>query len=383
MSDFYYLVDYRSFAPGGSNAPSNAPSTPPPVLLLPPPQKHFVNHKFASTFVILILLALGSYAGLLYWQNQIDTQEVPPAFTPRAEETADWKTYTNTQYGFEFKYPAGHELEKFDFINNTYGIEDHSVSFAIEDGKRGMGYDDTIVFGVKVGGGNPESFIKNAYGERYNEWISNGKLQKISLAGRQAIVDNTNTFNGGFYSSYIYGKDDSYFILISQGSNNELLNQILSTFKFTDSANLTASPQISPGLTVTNRTSIQVATANSRRVADVLSAKVSLEIYSDDHTIYPVSNGTTSQQRWSSLCKDVVQSGVLTKCMQDPNQENGFSYDYRTSSDQKSFVIKAVMEPEDAQASKIYNPSAYLQYMNRGIIFGMDCSGPAICVTIM
>jgi len=70
-----------------------------------PAPKHFLNKKFIVTFVILILLGTGAYAGLWYWQNQQLTQEVVPTFTPRANATAGWKTYTNTQYGFEMQIP--------------------------------------------------------------------------------------------------------------------------------------------------------------------------------------------------------------------------------------------------------------------------------------
>ncbi len=67
-----------------------------------------------ALIIILIsafVLAGISYGGIWYWQNQQVAQEVAPTFTPQPsvsatlDATADWKTYTNTQYGFEFKYP--------------------------------------------------------------------------------------------------------------------------------------------------------------------------------------------------------------------------------------------------------------------------------------
>ena len=230
-------MDCQSFQPGGqeqNQAPiPEIPKTQNLSERLRPYQWHI-----AIVGGIIIALLFGAYSYLKYTNEQL-AQKVVPTFTSRVDATTDWKTYTNTQYGFEFKYPLGHELEKFDFINNTEGTEDHSVSFAIEDNKRGVGYDGIIYFAVKVGIGNPENFIKNAYSPlRYDEWTSGGKLQKTTFAGRPAIIDKSNAFNGGYFSAYIYGKDDSYFILISQGSNNELLTQILSTFKFIESTDL-------------------------------------------------------------------------------------------------------------------------------------------------
>src|SRR3989344_2131130 len=66
-----------------------------------PEHKHFLNKKFAITFVILILLGVGAYAGISYWQKQQLAQEVAPTFTPRISS----ETYTNNQYGFSIALP--------------------------------------------------------------------------------------------------------------------------------------------------------------------------------------------------------------------------------------------------------------------------------------
>jgi len=62
----------------------------------------------------LIVIAIGGT--FLYLQkSQIPLVNVQNSNT----QTADWKTYTNAEYGFEFKYPPGYEvtdLEKKDFF---------------------------------------------------------------------------------------------------------------------------------------------------------------------------------------------------------------------------------------------------------------------------
>jgi len=88
------------------------PITPQPEQFPVQPQKHFLNKKFIVTFVVLLLLGASAYAGIWYWQNQQVVQEAGPTFTPRADVTANWKTYTNTQYGFEIKYPASFRLSE-------------------------------------------------------------------------------------------------------------------------------------------------------------------------------------------------------------------------------------------------------------------------------
>ncbi|MBP9821888.1 MAG: hypothetical protein KBC81_00340 [Candidatus Pacebacteria bacterium] len=94
-------MDYTSFAPGTS-AKQN---TPVPSPFVPEPHRHFLNKKFAITFGVLILLATGAYAGIWYWQKQ-QVAVVAPTPTPKTGETVNWKTYTSTEYGFEFKYPS-------------------------------------------------------------------------------------------------------------------------------------------------------------------------------------------------------------------------------------------------------------------------------------
>jgi len=102
-------MDNTSFAPGNNSINNSVP--PPSPQYSVPEHKHFLNKKFAITFVILILLGAGAYAGISYWQNQQLAQEVMPTFTPRPsasatpDVTSDWKTYTNKQYGFEIQTP--------------------------------------------------------------------------------------------------------------------------------------------------------------------------------------------------------------------------------------------------------------------------------------
>src|SRR3989344_1680325 len=54
--------------------------------------------------VLVFILAGVAYGGIWYWQKQ-SSDIVIPTFTPRPDPTADWQTYTNKEYGFEFKYP--------------------------------------------------------------------------------------------------------------------------------------------------------------------------------------------------------------------------------------------------------------------------------------
>jgi len=88
-------------------------------------QKGFVNIVLIG--VLVLIVAVGGYLTWSKKSNQVAqnttqnlaSQEVnnietkTPA-TTTSDETADWKTYTNAQYGFEFKYPKDWELNEKD-----------------------------------------------------------------------------------------------------------------------------------------------------------------------------------------------------------------------------------------------------------------------------
>jgi hypothetical protein len=73
---------------------------------LPAPHRHFLNKNFLVMFVVLLVLGGGVYAYVWQYQSNLASQEIAPTYTSRADSMVDWKTYTNTEYGFEFKYPA-------------------------------------------------------------------------------------------------------------------------------------------------------------------------------------------------------------------------------------------------------------------------------------
>jgi len=78
-----------------------APVVPPAQVLLP---AHHIRWKLISAiFVVALFAGFEAY----YFINKSIPEAVIPVFTPRPTSTvpADWKTYWNRQYGFEIKYP--------------------------------------------------------------------------------------------------------------------------------------------------------------------------------------------------------------------------------------------------------------------------------------
>jgi len=71
-----------------------------------PEQKNnwFASHMIVG-YVFLFAILAAAVSGIYYWQT---VRQIPSSvqFPVHKDVTASWKTYTNTQYGFEFKYPS-------------------------------------------------------------------------------------------------------------------------------------------------------------------------------------------------------------------------------------------------------------------------------------
>jgi len=202
------------------------PQEPAPMLI---PPKHF-GPKFFVALVAIIILAGASYGAIWWWwgRQQI-AQEVVPTFTPRTDETADWKTYTNTQYGFEFKYPADWTLQD----GKEQGISPMFNSVIITKNLSNKEY-------LRISFTSSKENLQQGFSGQ----------EKISLAGIEWIGSQYNNGVPGedaphdslaYFSKYagLNFQVDLYPVTFLPYSTNRdinpILNQILSTFKFTDS----------------------------------------------------------------------------------------------------------------------------------------------------
>ena len=95
-------MDYQSSQPGDQEQNQI------PIQSIASTPSMFPNNftpKFIGLIVGLLFVGGVVYGGLWFW-NYKNKDAVVPIFTPRVfDEIANWKTYRNEQYGFEFKYP--------------------------------------------------------------------------------------------------------------------------------------------------------------------------------------------------------------------------------------------------------------------------------------
>jgi hypothetical protein len=161
----------------------------------------------------------------------LESESISPVYTEpnqSPDPTANWKTYTNTQYGFSFKYPtdlgflydqlSGGNLLLQNFNGTAPRKElDSDFQFALFVTK----YDGTPLF---------------KFSEQWEKELKTGKPIIVEIANKQAVRG----FSGQKYNPvptiWFTDKNNLYTIQLSnpESTNKDWFDQILSTFKFTN-----------------------------------------------------------------------------------------------------------------------------------------------------
>jgi predicted small lipoprotein YifL len=235
----------------------NSPQTPPLSQTTPEPsfpstpqtpteptveQNQVPMPKRKSPFVFIILLfflvtlAAAGYYGYLYWQETNKKAPSPttePTPVETTDPTADWKTYTNTKYGYSFKHPSSWD---------TYTIGESAEGTLIIGPQEKV--DKVRQMQGNFGGGtflvltlNIKTEVVERKSNEY-EQVTSKPISINNINGTKFdinIIQDEPGFNkGDKITSVVVKKDDIYIqIDLLDQTYKDIFDQILSTFKFT------------------------------------------------------------------------------------------------------------------------------------------------------
>lgn len=194
------------------------------------------------TILAISVVSVGVYAAYQYYYSVCcseptqpsDQETISPGTLPTGEindETTNWQTYRNEEYGFEMKYPLSWQVKQIDsdfkFSNKdkVYNIEMSSVI--------------PITISVK----------DNSYNDSIDKYLVNDQIKKILkdetvlIGGKKAYIIQGITppvchdFRVIFASDKVFNISSNACIIkaVNQDDFNEIdeiFNQILFTFKF-------------------------------------------------------------------------------------------------------------------------------------------------------
>lgn len=201
-----------------------------PIVEVKKPKSNFLS--ILLVVLILVLMGVSAFLGYQNWQLQqeikrfeeiIKVDNAPyefPSPTPTPDPTANWETYTNTEYGFSVKYPSNvsiFEDNSTSEFNLGFNLDSNSIFIITADTDYPPGeteyYFDTEATGTRTMGEVTwnEFYLAEGYTDAGQQ--SSPPLYALQTTNNSVLFKVI-----GFYSMDL---DDQVL-------------QILSTFQFTN-----------------------------------------------------------------------------------------------------------------------------------------------------
>lgn len=160
-----------------------------------------------------------------------------PSPTPSTipDETANWKTYTNATYAFQFLYPPSWDYKSEPNYPNVIFFSPHDIEFP-PPGYAGEGMITPVEVIVRSGINvqkEVEDFKKAYQYTNYkDETVVVGGVQARKISG----VVTAESYVQNEFNAEVFIPKQNYVVQISflerEGVDEKLLNQILTSFKF-------------------------------------------------------------------------------------------------------------------------------------------------------
>ena len=226
-------MDY-SLNENSQNQPDlTRPELPKPKKIIPP----------WLGLILVILFALGAFAIVFAYQfygDQLVKFLSITAGSPSQSQqaTAGWKTYTNTEYSFEFKYPDK-LFDKFygptenECSNRHPDTQKYANRFIFEADQEGIAsrsisMDMTIIC-TKLEKSKVDNFIKDIN-------LNGSDVEQRQISGKIAYQTTAYSALSAAESLHAFidlGDKTLQISFYNPGLNRDVVDQIISTFKFT------------------------------------------------------------------------------------------------------------------------------------------------------
>ncbi len=215
--------------------------------------RKFAYILIATTFLYCLaipVLVLMKFSPLI--QEGLKPSPTPSpiaTLTPTPGPTAEWKTYTNPKYGFSLTYPIDIEFSASELNPSFLGVDmsteklDFNRNYLDSKKTYQRAADNEHFFSLEIAGKSTNAPPECS---TYNQ------NNKIKIDGHPGVFSEKSFIQGGGpgYSKFICIENGQYtYLFLTQYSANSpkesqqavirLFDQILSTFKFTDSNTLT------------------------------------------------------------------------------------------------------------------------------------------------
>jgi len=227
--------------------------------------------------LIIVLVAIIAGGGILayqyYWMPEEKYVEAPPLVK---DETADWQTYTNEEYGFEVKYPNNYYIE-VSGKREEGGLIYDLLRVAID--KEPLSDHRTPLVAVNVAGPNfvlgtrdwEDFFLGEIDGSISYNWEDWKVREKVSSAEIIFTSENNQIF---------------YVITQNDPLEDKVINQMLSTFRFIEKETYIDVIQPKPNQVVSSPFQIKGEISIFEKVMD---KKAFVELTdNNNHKLFPI-----------------------------------------------------------------------------------------------
>lgn len=193
-----------------------------------------MNQKgFIKDVIIIVLAILLLGGGYFYFSKK-------PAYAPAgssnidqkvADETADWKVYTDIKWGFSFKYPENYRLNSYPLEKTDNFIDATLIQISNPEIKEPG---QVLLMNVIKQPFEVSGKIYNTIEEFVKNYSKTSNLKTVYLGSDKFVeIKSVNTEMGRIELRSLFAFKDSYVFQILVSLKDENYSKIADSFRFT------------------------------------------------------------------------------------------------------------------------------------------------------